>query len=226
MREGIVSDAIHGNKSQNARTRALADFKSGKVRVLVATDIAARGIDIDQLPHVINHELPNVPEDYVHRIGRTGRAGAEGEAISLVSGDERAFLKDIQRLLRREIPVVVIPGFEVGSAPSAAELATRAAHPERERPPLAPGNDRGNQQRRRSSAPRSNGNNNNGGGNSRPAARPTAGAADRVAKPRSAHAESAAETPRNNPHSGRRSGFAGPRPRVLRGVIDETHLRW
>lgn len=171
MREGIVSDAIHGNKSQNARTRALADFKSGKVRVLVATDIAARGIDIDQLPHVINHELPNVPEDYVHRIGRTGRAGAEGEAISLVSGDERAFLKDIQRLLRREIPVVVIPGFEVGSAPSAAELATRAAHPERERPPLAPGNDRGNQQRRRASAPRSNGNNNNGGGNSRPAAR-------------------------------------------------------
>jgi ATP-dependent RNA helicase RhlE len=104
--------AIHGNKSQTARTRALADFKSGELRVLVATDIAARGIDIDQLPHVVNFELPNVPEDYVHRIGRTGRAGASGEAISLVCVDEELFLRDIQQLIHREIPREVIRGFE------------------------------------------------------------------------------------------------------------------
>src|ERR671936_2446472 len=95
--------AIHGNKSQSARTKALADFKSGELRVLVATDIAARGIDIDQLPHVINHELPNVPEDYVHRIGRTGRAGMPGEAVSLVSSDEHKFLASIERLLQKKL---------------------------------------------------------------------------------------------------------------------------
>ncbi|KZZ29446.1 RNA helicase, partial [Alcanivorax sp. HI0083] len=94
---GIEAAAIHGNKSQNARTRALADFKSGKVRALVATDIAARGLDIEQLPQVVNVDLPNVPEDYVHRIGRTGRAGATGQAISLVSADEFQQLKDIER---------------------------------------------------------------------------------------------------------------------------------
>jgi ATP-dependent RNA helicase RhlE len=111
-KDGITAAAIHGNKSQGARTKALADFKAGKVRVLVATDIAARGLDIDQLPHVVNFELPNVPEDYVHRIGRTGRAGNEGEALSLVCIDEHKHLKDIERLLKREIPSVVIPGFE------------------------------------------------------------------------------------------------------------------
>jgi len=126
-KHGINTGAIHGNKSQNARTKALADFKAGKVRVLVATDIAARGIDIDQLPHVINHELPNVPEDYVHRIGRTGRAGVEGEAISLVSPDERQYFKDIQKLLRKEIPSSTVPGFEPGSAPTAEETARHAA---------------------------------------------------------------------------------------------------
>jgi ATP-dependent RNA helicase RhlE len=109
---GISAMAIHGNKSQAARTKALADFKSGKLRVLVATDIAARGIDIDQLPHVINFELPNVPEDYVHRIGRTGRAGSEGEAISLVSVDELAFLRDIERLIKKDIPRETVAGFE------------------------------------------------------------------------------------------------------------------
>jgi ATP-dependent RNA helicase RhlE len=111
-KDGITALAIHGNKSQGARTRALAEFKDGSLQVLVATDIAARGIDIDQLPHVVNYDLPNVPEDYVHRIGRTGRAGATGEAVSLVCVDEHAFLRDIERLIKREIESEVIPGFE------------------------------------------------------------------------------------------------------------------
>ncbi len=111
-KDGISAAAIHGNKSQGARTRALADFKQGRVRVLVATDIAARGLDIDQLPHVVNFELPNVAEDYVHRIGRTGRAGNEGEALSLVCVDELKLLKDIERLLKRAIPREVIAGYE------------------------------------------------------------------------------------------------------------------
>ena len=111
-KDGISATAIHGNKSQGARTKALADFKKGVVKVLVATDIAARGLDIDQLPHVVNFELPNIPEDYVHRIGRTGRAGNEGEAVSLVCVDERDYLRDIERVLHHEIPKVVIPGFE------------------------------------------------------------------------------------------------------------------
>ena len=110
--DGITALAIHGNKSQGARTRALSEFKEGSLQVLVATDIAARGIDIDQLPHVVNYDLPNVPEDYVHRIGRTGRAGANGEAVSLVCVDEHIFLRDIERLIKREIESVVIPGFE------------------------------------------------------------------------------------------------------------------
>ena len=111
-KDGITAAAIHGNKSQGARTRALADFKSGKVRVLVATDIAARGLDIDQLPLVVNFELPNVPEDYVHRIGRTGRAGNEGEAMSLVCVDEHKLLRDIERLLKTDIRKQVIEGYE------------------------------------------------------------------------------------------------------------------
>ncbi len=110
--DGIGADAIHGNKSQGARTRALAEFKSGKLQVLVATDIAARGIDIDQLPLVVNYELPNVSEDYVHRIGRTGRAGAEGEAISLVCVDELRFLRDIETLIGRGIERKLVTGFE------------------------------------------------------------------------------------------------------------------
>jgi ATP-dependent RNA helicase RhlE len=111
-KDGISALAIHGNKSQSARTRALSEFKAETLQVLVATDIAARGIDIDQLPHVVNFDLPNVPEDYVHRIGRTGRAGAEGEAVSLVCVDEHQLLKDIERLIKRPIPREVIPGFE------------------------------------------------------------------------------------------------------------------
>jgi ATP-dependent RNA helicase RhlE len=109
---GLRAAAIHGNKSQNARTRALGDFKNGRITVLVATDIAARGIDIDQLPIVINYDLPMVAEDYVHRIGRTGRAGAEGLAVSLVSHDESGLLRDIRRLLKQEIAITDVPGFE------------------------------------------------------------------------------------------------------------------
>ena len=111
-KDGITSAAIHGNKSQNARTKALADFKKGSVRILVATDIAARGIDIDQLPHVVNYELPNVSEDYIHRIGRTGRAGNAGEAISLVCVDEDEFLAGIEKLINKEIPKVWLKGFK------------------------------------------------------------------------------------------------------------------
>ncbi|MEH6503347.1 MAG: DEAD/DEAH box helicase [Cycloclasticus sp.] len=110
--DGITAAAIHGNKSQGARTKALANFKSNDVRVLVATDIAARGLDIDHLPHVVNFELPNVPEDYVHRIGRTGRAGTPGEAMSLVCVDELKLLKDIERLIKENILKVQIDGYE------------------------------------------------------------------------------------------------------------------
>ena len=112
MQDGLTAAAIHGNKSQAARTRALADFKSGAIRVLVATEVAARGLDIDQLPHVVNYELPHVPEDYVHRIGRTGRAGREGEAVSLVCVDERELLQRIERLLKAPIRSEIIQGYE------------------------------------------------------------------------------------------------------------------
>jgi len=112
VKAGITAAAIHGNKSQGARTKALEGFKKGTVRVLVATDIAARGLDIPLLPHVINFEIPNIPEDYVHRIGRTGRAGAVGEAISLVSPDETTFLRDIEKLVGMKIPSETIAGFE------------------------------------------------------------------------------------------------------------------
>jgi ATP-dependent RNA helicase RhlE len=112
LKAGIQSAALHGNKSQGQRQRALEDFKKLKLHVLVATDIAARGIDIDELPHVVNFELPNIPEDYVHRIGRTGRAGSSGEAVSLVCVDELKLLKDIEQVLKRSIEKRNVPGFE------------------------------------------------------------------------------------------------------------------
>src|SRR6187455_1817142 len=112
-RAGIPSAPIHGNKSQNARVRALDDFKNNKIVALVATEVAARGLDIKELPYVVNYELPNVPEDYVHRIGRTARAGSTGKAISLVSPDESSFLKDIVRLLGRDVPTLPLPAFEM-----------------------------------------------------------------------------------------------------------------
>jgi|TARA_B110000091_G_scaffold188886_1_gene210988 ATP-dependent RNA helicase RhlE len=118
VKAGISSAAIHGNKSQGARTKALEGFKNGQVRVLVATDIAARGLDIPLLPHVVNFELPNVPEDYVHRIGRTGRAGASGEAISLVDIDEKEYVRDIEKLLGHKIKTEIVEGFEPTAKPS------------------------------------------------------------------------------------------------------------
>ncbi len=127
LKAGIEADAIHGNKSQNARTRALANFKSGKLHVLVATDIAARGIDINELPHVVNFELPNVAEDYVHRIGRTGRAGTEGSAVSLVCIDEVKLLHDIERLLKKQIEVVAQPGYEPDPSIRAEPILMRSA---------------------------------------------------------------------------------------------------
>jgi ATP-dependent RNA helicase RhlE len=143
VRDGINAAAIHGDKSQPQRTQALEEFKQGAVQVLVATDIAARGLDIDQLPHVVNYELPHVPEDYVHRIGRTGRAGASGEAISLVSPDEARYLADIERLLKRQIPSQLIPGFEPGRAPA------HAAPRDGRRPERAPYGQRPRQEERR-----------------------------------------------------------------------------
>ena len=130
MKDGLPSAAIHGNKSQSARTKALADFKANRVRVLVATDIAARGLDIEALPHVVNYELPNVPEDYVHRIGRTGRAGMSGHAVSLVSSDENSYLRDIERLLKKPIERLALPESFVQRAPNARP----AAAPEEDRP--------------------------------------------------------------------------------------------
>ena len=127
-KDGLKTTAIHGNKSQAARTRALSDFKQGKVQVLVATDVASRGLDIDQLPHVVNFELPNVPEDYVHRIGRTGRAGNEGRAVSLVCTEEYPLLKNIERLLNQTLAKDVIPGYEPTSPGQ-----PRAAQPQHKR---------------------------------------------------------------------------------------------
>ena len=139
----ITALAIHGNKSQSARTRALSEFKDGQLQVLVATDIAARGIDIDQLPHVVNYDLPNVPEDYVHRIGRTGRAGASGEAVSLVCVDEHLMLKNIEKLIGKTLPREVVPGFEPdpNAKPQPIQLRSgggRSSHQARTNTPATP----------------------------------------------------------------------------------------
>ena len=157
---GITSAAIHGNKSQGARTRALADFKANKIRVLVATDIAARGIDIKDLPHVVNFELPNVPEDYVHRIGRTGRAGSEGKAISLVSADEVEFLSDIENLIRQTlvrdieegfVPTQKVPLTRLGDSKSKSKKARRPSKDAGQR--KEPSQKRGENRPRRSGNP-------------------------------------------------------------------------
>jgi ATP-dependent RNA helicase RhlE len=144
LKDGIEADAIHGNKSQNARSRALEMFKDNKLQVLVATDIAARGLDIESLPHVVNFDMPHVPEDYVHRIGRTGRAGAEGEAISLVSPEDRPLLAAIERMMKREVELKVVEGFEYNKATS-----TRTAESIRDERPSR-GGSRGGERHSRS----------------------------------------------------------------------------
>jgi len=171
QKNGVTAMALHGNKSQSARTQALEGFKTGQIRALVATDIAARGIDIDDLPHVVNYEIPNVPEDYVHRIGRTGRAGREGQAVSLVCMDEEGFMMEIERFTKQEIPVQILEGFGpdegekaepiamgrqtlwggAGKPPSrdvmlAAAKAARSEMMERIRTNKAPQGERGNRQ--------------------------------------------------------------------------------
>ncbi len=136
--DGIKASAIHGNKSQNARVKALDDFKKGNIQVLVATDIAARGLDIEELPHVVNFELPQVPEDYVHRIGRTGRAGKSGEAVSLVCVDEHLLLANIEKLLKRKLDKVVVPNFEPDPSIKAEAPAPKPERPRGPRPPHKP----------------------------------------------------------------------------------------
>jgi len=166
-KDGIPAMAIHGNKSQAARTRALAEFKTAKLQVLVATDIAARGIDIIELPHVVNYELPNVPEDYVHRIGRTGRAGSSGEASSLVCIDEKKLLNDIERLTKRDIPVVNVPGFDVDPRIKAEPILNGSNRGQ---------GGRGQGQGRSQSAPRTGGGQARAGGAPRSGPKPAGGA--------------------------------------------------
>jgi ATP-dependent RNA helicase RhlE len=134
----IEAAAIHGNKSQSARTKALAGFKNGEIRILVATDIVARGLDIDQLPHVVNYDLPNVSEDYVHRIGRTGRAGANGEAISLVTADDIHELSDIERLIQKLLRREIVEGFEPINKVPETRLDTRPIKPKKPKKPKNP----------------------------------------------------------------------------------------
>jgi ATP-dependent RNA helicase RhlE len=181
-KDSIGAMAIHGNKSQSARTKALAEFKDGSLQVLVATDIAARGIDIDQLPHVVNYDLPNIPEDYVHRIGRTGRAGATGEAVSLVCVDEHQMLKDIEKLIKQTLPREVIEGFEpdMNAKPQPIQLRSGApGHTGRGgRPGGGNGGGRGN----------GGGGGGGGGGGSKPRAPGGAPAAAKRSGPRPASA--------------------------------------
>ncbi len=154
-KDGISSLAIHGNKSQSARTKALADFKDGKITALVATDIAARGIDIDQLPHVVNYDLPNVPEDYVHRIGRTGRAGSNGVAVSLVCVDEHQMLKDIEKLIKQKLPQEVIAGFEPDPNAVAQPIQLRSQqHQQPRKPRPASVGNRGNRASKQGNTPK------------------------------------------------------------------------
>ena len=168
---GIRSAAIHGNKSQGARVRALADFKDNKVVALVATEVAARGLDIKELPHVVNYELPNVPEDYVHRIGRTARAGGTGSAVSLVSPDEGSLLRDIERVLRRSLPNAPLPEYPVSASPAGSSAGD-------DRPPRRHGENRGGGRSGGGGGRPSNGGGRHGGGAGgagRDAGRPTSG---------------------------------------------------
>ncbi|HEX8978659.1 MAG TPA: DEAD/DEAH box helicase [Parasulfuritortus sp.] len=194
-KDGIPAMAIHGNKSQGARTRALAEFKSGKLQVLVATDIAARGIDISELPHVVNYELPNIAEDYVHRIGRTGRAGAEGEATSLVCVDEFDYLRGIERLIKRSLPREILPGFEPDPNAKAQPIQLRS-------PDHQPGRGRG--------------------GNRQGKPNPSGSGADKArsgqGKPRNAGPKPAAAEDKPAKQAGARPGPGGqPKPKARPG---------
>lgn len=146
-KKDISSAAIHGNKTQGARVKALADFKSGKVRVLVATDIAARGLDIPLLPHVINYELPNIPEDYVHRIGRTGRAGASGQAISLIDFEEYEYVRGIEKLLGEKLQSETVPGFDLENIPSPPKQVRGRRNPNKPKQKKGGGNRNENRNR-------------------------------------------------------------------------------
>jgi len=200
--DGITALAIHGNKSQGARTRALAEFKDASLQVLVATDIAARGIDIDQLPHVVNYDMPNVPHDYVHRIGRTGRAGATGEAISPVCVDEHEFLRDIEKLIKRTLPREVVAGFEPDPRARAQPILQRQGRGQQRGSP-APG--------RSQEKPRGGG----GRGQSRPHARSAAtprGAGSAAPAPRASGTPAAAPGARSHGAAG---SATPPKPRVI-----------
>ncbi len=204
VKDGLSAAAIHGNKSQAARTRALAGFKDGKVAVLVATDIAARGIDIDQLPHVVNFELPNVPEDYVHRIGRTGRAGSEGSALSLVDRTELKLLSAIEKVIKRPIERTTIEGW----SPDMVKAEPAHVRADDDRPA------------RRSNAPRKTGGANSG---ARPSGRSgdtrrSAGSArpeNGAARPAGAHRPAGAPAGQARPRSGPSRNANGPRPALL-----------
>ena len=161
---GIRSAAIHGNKSQGARVRALADFKDNKVTALVATEVAARGLDIKELPHVVNYELPNVPEDYVHRIGRTARAGGTGSAVSLVAPDEAPLLRDIERVLRRSLPIAPLPEYPISASPAGSSAGGD------DRPPRRHGDNRHGGGR-----PSNGGSRHGGGGSRNDGGRPSSG---------------------------------------------------
>ncbi|HQR54509.1 MAG TPA: DEAD/DEAH box helicase [Burkholderiaceae bacterium] len=210
-KHGVTALAIHGNKSQNARTRALADFKRGDLQALVATDIAARGLDIEQLPHVVNFDLPNVPEDYVHRIGRTGRAGATGEAISLVSREEEALLRDIERLIKRPVPRMTVPTYQpsVGAAHDPDHRPARSAQPSRR--PAAPKRPASQPQRDARGRPQS-----GGGGRVKSPAQPGQAAKSRPGQANDAHRTAAGDRshsptqPRSTPRpAAARGGFRG-----------------
>ena len=212
-REGLQADAIHGNKSQPQRVRALAGFKNGTVRVLVATDIAARGLDIVELPHVVNFDLPHVPEDYVHRIGRTGRAGVTGEAVSLVSAEESSLLSAIERLLGRKLERQVIAGFEPGKAAPRTEAREisdaerRDNRGNRARPQRDPRAPRG-QGRGRDAGPKRAGERARGGGKAQ-------------AKAPAAHGRTAASPSQGarRPATGNRNGNRKPVPALLSGGV-------
>ncbi|HKB28688.1 MAG TPA: helicase-related protein, partial [Candidatus Limnocylindrales bacterium] len=212
--DGITAAAIHGNKSQNQRVKALDSFKEGRVAILVATEVAARGIDIDSLPHVVNYELPTVAADYVHRIGRTGRAGVEGDAVSLVCVDEAGLLADIEGLLRQPIPRELIAGFEPTRGLRAEPI-----------PELTRGGKRGRPMSRQAAPHR---NVAHGAGHGAPQRRPWASGGAQGARPALGNRPADGSRPANDPrpihngprppygqrpmHNGPRPGFDGPRP--------------